>query len=57
MERISGWYKRSTRIITLVTALILVVAANADTIRLARQMSQDPGLRSATAAEAMKTAE
>ena len=39
MERVSGWYKRKTQILQLVLALIIVVLANVDSVRIAKSLS------------------
>jgi hypothetical protein len=36
MDRVSGWYKRSTQWITLVVALLIAVGLNVDSIRIAQ---------------------
>jgi hypothetical protein len=36
MERVSGWYKRHTQIVTIILAALLTLATNADTIRMGR---------------------
>jgi len=52
MDRVSGWYKRRTQIWTILVALVITVAANADTFRIARQLWSDPTLRESVVAEA-----
>jgi len=39
MDRVSGWYKRKTQAIQLVLALVIVVIANVDTVRISRSLS------------------
>ena len=39
MERVSGWYKRKTQALQLVLALLIVVLANIDSVRIARSLS------------------
>lgn len=39
MERASGWYKRKTQILQLALALIIVVLANIDSVRIAKSLS------------------
>lgn len=36
MERVSGWYKRHTQVITVCVAMALTILTNADTMRIAR---------------------
>ena len=45
MDRVSGWYKRTTQIWTVVIAAVLVLSANADTLQIARTLWTDPTLR------------
>ena len=44
MDRVSGWYKRKTQIISLVVALFLTVILNVDTIHLANRLWENPVL-------------
>ena len=45
MERASGWFKRHTQTVGLVTAAVLVVLANVDTVELAVSLSSSPAAR------------
>ncbi len=45
MDRVSGWYKRTTQIWTVIIAAVLVLSANADTLQIARTLWTDPTLR------------
>jgi hypothetical protein len=45
MDRVSGWYKRKTQVITVVIAVVLTVAANADTLGIARTLWTNPTQR------------
>lgn len=45
MDRVSGWYKRWTQKILLAIAVILVLAANVDTVMLVKRFSRDDALR------------
>ncbi len=47
MDRVSGWYKRRIQVVTIVVALLITVATNADTLNLARRFWTDPGMRMA----------
>ncbi len=38
IDRVSGWYKRTTQIWTVVIAAVLVLGANADTLQIARTL-------------------
>jgi hypothetical protein len=60
MDRLSGMYKRHTQRFAVVIAALLVVATNADSIRLSNALWKDDGLRarySALADEEVKTCE
>jgi hypothetical protein len=52
MERVSGWYKRQTQMITLLVAGALCLFANADTYTIARALSHDAALRASLSAAA-----
>ncbi len=45
MDRVSGWYKRKLKPIVFVTALVVTVALNADTLSITKTLFQDPTLR------------
>jgi hypothetical protein len=45
MERASGWYKRSTQVITVSIAILLTVTTNADTVKISRTLWKSPTLR------------
>lgn len=47
MDRVTGWYKRRTQLWTVIVAIVITLAANADTIGIARRLWTDPVLRSA----------
>lgn len=47
MDRASGWYKRRTQIWTAVVAAFIIIAANADTIRITRRLWTNPEVRAA----------
>ena len=52
MERVSGWYKRRTQFISLITAVVVTVGTNSDTLVIARALWNDPALRQAVVARA-----
>src|SRR5436305_2183234 len=52
MDRVTGWYKRHTQVWTVIVALTLAVAINADTVQIARRLWTDPTLRSQVIEEA-----
>jgi hypothetical protein len=45
MDRVSGWYKRTTQIWTVIIAAVLVLCANADTLQIAKTLWTDPTAR------------
>jgi hypothetical protein len=55
MDRVSGQYKRHIQIITLALAVLLAGFLNADSLTLARRLSQDDALRTATVRLAERT--
>lgn len=56
MARVSGSYKRRTQSIILVLAIVVTAASNADTIQIAKALSNDPLLREALVAQAQEFA-
>src|SRR5207302_10454108 len=52
MERVSGWYKRYTKLALLVIGIILAVSMNADTVNVGNTLWHDQQLREAVADEA-----
>ena len=56
MDRVSGWYKRDTQIVTLVVAAVVAVLLNGDTLMIADGLARDPAVRSAAVAAAQQTA-
>lgn len=52
MDRVTGWYKRRTQLWTFIVALIITLAANADTVGIARRLWTDPVLRATVVEEA-----
>lgn len=57
MERVSGWYKRKSQIITIILAALVTILANADSILIGKSLSSDPALRASVVAEAQKFVE
>ncbi len=45
MECASGWYKRYVQMILFVIGLLIAVAFNVDTIKIAKKLTRDPKLR------------
>jgi hypothetical protein len=56
MDRVSGWYKRRTQVIILALAVLVAAVSNADTIHIAKALSNDPALRQAIVAQAQEFA-
>jgi hypothetical protein len=54
MERVSGWYKRRSQWVTLVIAIAVAVGLNANTVRIAERLEQEPAIRQAVATAAEK---
>jgi hypothetical protein len=55
MERVSGLYKRKTKVTVLLFAVGVTLFTNADTIRIVRALSSNQALRSALVAQAEAT--
>jgi len=53
MDRFAGWYKRWTRQVSFVVAIVLVIFANADSLMLANRLARDGALRAAIATAAL----
>jgi hypothetical protein len=45
MDRVTGWYKRKTQTWTMVLAILITIAVNADTVHIARRLWLEPALR------------
>jgi hypothetical protein len=54
MERMSGWYKRRTQFISLLSAILITVGSNADTFKIAGTLWRDPSMRQAMVAQAQR---
>jgi len=52
MDRVSGWYRRTTQWVLLFVALVVVVALNINTISIVHYLSQDGKARAAVVDEA-----
>jgi hypothetical protein len=57
MTRAAGWYKRKSQFITIILAVLLVGATNADTLTIVKKLYNDPVLRAAVVAQAQVFAE
>lgn len=54
MESVSGWYKRKTQLVVLLVSLAITVALNADSIAMAREISNNAVLRGSLVAAAQE---
>jgi hypothetical protein len=52
MDRVSGWYKRKTQVIVIISAFVFCFALNVDTFVIANSLYQDTTLREAVVAAA-----
>lgn len=57
MDRVSGWYKRWSQLVTFVIALALAVGLNVDAIRITERLANDPAVRAAVVSQAETAAE
>lgn len=56
-SQLIAWYRQRTQWVVSLLAVLIVVVANADTFSIVRQLSVDPKLREAVAAEGVKLSE
>ncbi|MEY2632424.1 MAG: hypothetical protein RIR00_1078 [Pseudomonadota bacterium] len=52
MERVSGWFKRKAHLITVAVGIVVCALSNADTIMMARTLSNSPEVRKALVTQA-----
>ena len=52
MDRVSGWYKTKTQIVTALVAAGITIFANADTVQISRKLFISPTLRDKIVADA-----
>jgi len=57
MARVSGWYKRHIRWVSLVLGAVLVIAFNVSAVQIARSLYTDQALRGAVVTEAASAAQ
>lgn len=55
MDRVAGWYKRETHLISFLCALFVAISLNADTISIANTLFRDPAMRAGLATAAQET--
>jgi hypothetical protein len=56
MDRVSAWYKQRTQSLVLILALVVTIFSNADTLRIAKDLSNNPAMRDALVAQAQEFA-
>ena len=56
MSRVGGWYKRKCQVITIIFAVLLTGATNADTLLIVKRLYTDSGMRAAVVAQAQEFA-
>jgi hypothetical protein len=52
MDRVSGWYKRRSQYLTIVVAIAVACALNANAIRIIERLDQEPSTRAAVVSAA-----
>lgn len=57
MDRVTGWYKRRTKWITLGLATLVVLGLNVSSVRIAERLSEEPTVRAAVVAKAEAAAD
>jgi hypothetical protein len=57
MDRVSGWYTRWAKKITLIVAIAIAIGLNASALRIADRLIDDPTVRAAVVAGAEKSAD
>lgn len=57
MDRVGGWYKRKTQLVTIGIAVVLVLVLNVSTLRIADQLSAEPKVLANVVAKAEATAD
>jgi hypothetical protein len=56
MERVGGWYKRKSQLVTIAVAVALVLVLNVSTLRIADQLAAEPKVLTNVVAKAEATA-
>jgi hypothetical protein len=51
MDRVSGWYRRKSQLITVVIALFVAVGLNASALRIVERLEKEPTVRTALVAQ------
>lgn len=52
MDRVTGWYKKRSQVMTVVVAAVITIFANADSVGIARKLFVNPTLRAKIVQEA-----
>jgi hypothetical protein len=52
MDRVSGWYKRKSQLVTFAIAVVVAIGLNASAVRIAERLSAEPSVRAAVVAKA-----
>jgi hypothetical protein len=52
MDRVSGWYKRKSQLVTIAIAIVVAIGLNASAVRIAERLSSEPTVRAAVVAKA-----
>ena len=56
MDRVSGWYRRKSQIITVIVAAVIAFGLNANAFRIVERLDKEPTVRSAVVAQAEASA-
>jgi hypothetical protein len=52
MDRVNGWYKRRSQLITVAIALVLAIGLNVSALRIVERLEKEPTVRTALVAQA-----
>jgi hypothetical protein len=52
MERVSGWYRRKSQLITVAIAVVVAIGLNASALRIVERLEEEPTVRAALVAQA-----
>ncbi|HEY2054997.1 MAG TPA: hypothetical protein VGH14_13775 [Solirubrobacterales bacterium] len=52
MERVSGWYRRKSQLITVAIAVVVAIGLNASALRIVERLEKEPTVRTALVAQA-----
>lgn len=54
MDRVSGWYKRKSQLVTIAIAVVVAIGLNASAVRIAERLITEPTVRAAVVSKAEK---